>query len=397
MKLPKSHGSALIHAVGTRDVPDVRQKGFFLAARTRSGDDCSWKLADISNYENKFNPDKRFFANVAPEDQFICFADPSTHPGACSWIARNYLYLIHRLWDCNNIQLLCYRDTAYTINNPQSIVFSLQRITASPVVTFLGWEQAVTPKGYALTSREIDMSSCLDNTLRAKRAVDQTLKLIKWRSAPGINLERIKNAKCLLLGAGTLGAYVSRQLLAWGVDKITLADNGIVSMSNPVRQPLYTFNDSVNEVSKAEQSAKSLRAIYPKVDVTGVKLTIPMPGYPMESGGTVYTQAKADFRKLCELFEEHDVVFLLTDSRESRWLPTVMGKAMGKLVMNAAIGFDSFVVNRHGTFLSDTTAVSHPHEEQGEEVGCYYCSDVVAATDVSFCYTFSPGPTRSAR
>lgn len=52
-----------------------------------------------------------------------------------------------------------------------------------------------------------------DKRSLADQAVDLNLKLMKWRIAPSLDLEKIKDAKCLLLGAGTLGSYVARNLL----------------------------------------------------------------------------------------------------------------------------------------------------------------------------------------
>ena len=54
-----------------------------------------------------------------------------------------------------------------------------------------------------------------------------------------------------------------------------------------------------------------------------------MPGHPIPPSST--EQAVQDINTLERLFDEHDAVFLLMDSRESRWLPTVLGAAKGKV------------------------------------------------------------------
>ena len=157
--------------------------------------------------------------------------------------------------------------------------------------------------------------------------------------------------------------------------KITFVDNGSVSFSNPVRQPLFNFKDCLaGGAKKALRAAEALTEIYPGVDAKGFDLSVPMAGHSVIDERKV----KKDFDTLEQLVDQHDVIFLLMDTRESRWLPTVMGKATGKIIMNAALGFDTFLVMRHG---------SKNKESPAEELGCYFCSDVVAPADVS---PFSP-------
>lgn len=328
--------------------------------------------------------EKGFFQGVDKQDRFICFADPSTYETNPGWPLRNLLILLRHKWNLNEAQILCYRDTHLRRDQPNSIILQLKSDPASdtsvtpreasdrprtpklPKVT--GWERTEAGK---LTSRTVDLSEYMDERKLADQAVDLNLKLIKWRIAPGIDLDVIKNCKCLLLGAGTLGTYVSRTLMGWGVRKITFIDNATVSFSNPVRQPLFDFKDCLQGgARKAERAAEALEEIYPGVDATGHVMEVPMAGHPI----TDAAKTKGDFEKLQKLVDEHDAIFLLMDTRESRWLPTVMGKAAGKIVLNAALGFDTFVVMRHGLKVTQESEV---------ELGCYFCNDVVAPADVS--------------
>ena len=106
----------------------------------------------------------------------------------------------------------------------------------------------------------------MDPASLAEQAVGLNLKLMKWRMAPELNLEICKSAKCLLLGSGSLGCQVARNLLSWGYEHITFVDNGKVSYSNPVRQCLFTFADSQAEDNfKAPIAASRLKEVYPMV------------------------------------------------------------------------------------------------------------------------------------
>jgi ubiquitin-like modifier-activating enzyme ATG7 len=52
-----------------------------------------------------------------------------------------------------------------------------------------------------------------------------------------------------------------------------------------------------------------------------------MPGHPIKDE-TLAIQMLKDFEALVE---DHDAIFLLTDSRESRWLPSLIGASKNKV------------------------------------------------------------------
>lgn len=128
--------------------------------------------------------------------------------------------------------------------------------------------------------KNLNLKSFMDETSVAQDAIDLNIKLMKWRVLPELNLDKIKETKCLLIGAGTLGCQLSRCLIGWGIQHITFVDNGKVSYSNPIRQSLYEFADTINGGKpKAICAAEKLKKIFPGINSNGFELSIPMPGH----------------------------------------------------------------------------------------------------------------------
>ncbi|KAI6784207.1 uncharacterized protein J7T54_004753 [Emericellopsis cladophorae] len=375
--LKVDESSALLEKVGTwRYSVDGRERGFFLAKKVRTpGEDTDedttqtlgyrWEVASLRAFE------EGFFNEVPENDRYVSFVDPSTYPEGPGWPLRNLLILIRQRYKLDKVKILCFRDIWARRHESRSVILPIEmdpteKVVMADMPKVTGWERSRNGK---LQAQQANLGEYMDPSRIADSSVDLNLKLMKWRLAPDLDLDRVKNTKCLLLGAGTLGGYVSRNLLGWGVRKVTFVDYGRVSFSNPVRQPLFEFEDCLDGGKpKAAAAAAMLKRIYPGVDSEGHSLSVPMLGHPY----TDEAKTQADYDKLHALINAHDVVFLLMDTRESRWLPTVMGKAAGKIVMNAALGFDSYVVMRHGAESTEADAPS---------LGCYFCNDVVAPAD----------------
>ena len=357
---------------------DPANRGYFLVMKTGKG----FSIKPLSAYEDVISS-----PNGNPS-LTIGFCDPSTLDSNPGWPLRNLLMLMSQvLGDTSQeINVLCYRD--YTRDGQRHIGHTLLiegvvlpgRRDSSSMPKVIGWERNEAGK---LAPRFVNLSSNMDPARLAESAVDLNLKLMRWRILPSLELDSIRNTKCLLLGAGTLGCNVARGLLAWGVRTITLVDNSRVSYSNPVRQSLYTFTDCKDGgVKKAESAAHTLKSIFPGVSAQGVELHIPMPGHSIGSDPKAIDEVQNAVNKLEEMIKEHDVVFLLMDTRESRWLPTLLCAVYSKLCINAALGFDTFMVMRHGLLVSsDSQSNDGSSCLPGSRLGCYFCNDVVAPTD----------------
>lgn len=326
------------------------------------------------------------------QDETICFIDASTHATAPSAMLHNLVGLL-----VHNPQLRAVLDRASSTERPiirmlawrgprvGALALQVEVDTAADVPHHIDTDWETTK----LTT--LDLGATMDPAALARSARDLNLQLMKWRVARGVDLRAIGSRRCLLLGAGTLGCYVARLLVAWGVDAITFVDSGRVSHSNPARQPLFTFDDaaSIDAAApggggfgrpKAEAAAANLRLAVPSVECAAEMLEIPMSGH-VDAGVASEEAAAAGVLKLWELVKAHDAIFVLTDSRESRWLPTVLAAAERRPCYNAALGFDTFLAMRHGVQpIDDGTST---RSGIGEKLGCYFCNDVVAPGNVS--------------
>nr|BAE42750.1 unnamed protein product [Mus musculus] len=321
------------------------------------------------------------------------------YPG---WPLRNFLVLAAHRWSGSfqSVEVLCFRD--HTMQGARDVTHSIIFEVKLPEMAFspdcpkaVGWEK--NQKG-GMGPRMVNLSGCMDPKRLAESSVDLNLKLMCWRLVPTLDLDKVVSVKCLLLGAGTLGCNVARTLMGWGVRHVTFVDNAKISYSNPVRQPLYEFEDCLGGGKpKALAAAERLQKIFPGVNARGFNMSIPMPGHPVNFSDVTMEQARRDVEQLEQLIDNHDVIFLLMDTRESRWLPTVIAASKRKLVINAALGFDTFVVMRHGlkkpkqqgagdlcpshlvapADLGSSLFANIP----GYKLGCYFCNDVVAPGD----------------
>ncbi|ORM42022.1 putative threonine-tRNA ligase [Babesia sp. Xinjiang] len=212
------------------------------------------------------------------------------------------------------------------------------------------------------------------------------LQMMSWRIVPELKPYTITDIRVCVIGVGSLGCHIVRQLLAWGVGSFVLIDYARVT--NGTRQCLYNSEDVREQTYKAVAACSEIKRIRPDADALPFNMLVPMPGHFVAG-----TELKSSYETLSQIMLACDAVFLSTDSKESRWLPSLIGAACcanviraeanilesdksfepsskpggGPLVVSTGLAFDSFMIVRHGY--------------GNFEGGCYFCSDVQSPND----------------
>ncbi|KAL5274081.1 ATG7 family protein [Megaselia abdita] len=350
----------------------IPEKSFFVLTKTEG----HWIGKALADYNGE-------------PDVYFCFCDPvEVGLEQPSWLLRLYAYFLMKTYPAlhsKSVKFLGLRFSS-TSDISSSLIWNLvlpgDSKSPEEEIKFVGWE---TNQNCKMGPRIASMADSMDPAKLAENSVNLNLKLMKWRLLPDLNLDVIAQQKCLLFGAGTLGCGVARNLLSWGFKNITLVDSGKVSFSNPVRQSLYKHEDALSgKQMKATTAADRLKEINPSAVTKGYVMQIPMPGHAV--GDSMRETITKDLETIEELVKNHDVIFLLTDSRESRWLPTMLGAFYKKIVINAALGFDSYLVMRHGSSRKENEASGETDYGDlkcvnGQNLACYFCNDVTAPGD----------------
>lgn len=162
---------------------------------------------------------------------------------------------------------------------------------------------------------------------------DGVYTLLSW-----FKMERVKNSKVLVAGAGALGNEVVKNLALFGVGQICVVDFDQIEVSNLTRSVLFRENDAYSHSYKSEIVAKRAMEINPQIKV------IPIVGNLFSDVGF-------------GLYKSVDVIIGCLDSRIARY-------QLNRLAMRAGkTWIDGSIENMTGVVRVYTPGIS-----------CYECS-----------------------
>jgi molybdopterin-synthase adenylyltransferase len=133
-------------------------------------------------------------------------------------------------------------------------------------------------------------------------------------------MERIRNAKVCVVGAGGIGNPVATQLVAMGVGKVRIVDRDVIEITNLHRQHLYT-DDDIGRV-KVEAAAERLGKLNSTVKIEPVPMSV-----------TKYTAENLikDYDIVIDALDSVDARYALNDACIKHDIPLIYAGALGMI------------------------------------------------------------------
>jgi adenylyltransferase/sulfurtransferase len=91
---------------------------------------------------------------------------------------------------------------------------------------------------------------------------EEVFPLLSW-----FQIEKVKNAKVMVVGAGALGNEVLKNLALFGIGNIFIVDYDTIEYSNLTRSILFRESDADKGLFKAQVAAKRIKEINPGIQV----------------------------------------------------------------------------------------------------------------------------------
>lgn len=128
----------------------------------------------------------------------------------------------------------------------------------------------------------------------------------------------------LIVGAGALGSAIAETLVRAGVGRITITDRDYVEWSNLQRQQLYTEQDALKHLPKAEAARMRLQSINSEVRIEA---------HVMD----VRAEELAELAQGCDLFmdatDNFDTRLIINDISQKMNIPWIYGGCVGSTGM----------------------------------------------------------------
>jgi molybdopterin/thiamine biosynthesis adenylyltransferase len=130
--------------------------------------------------------------------------------------------------------------------------------------------------------------------------------------------ETLRNKHVLIIGAGALGAANAEMIVRAGVGRVTIVDRDYVDFSNLQRQNLYTEQDAIERMPKAEAAQKRLAAINSDVEIVALTLDADPDFFER----TLLNEA---INFIIDGTDNFDIRFVINDAAQKYGIPWVYG------------------------------------------------------------------------